>query len=96
MALTPWEKFQEKRKSKRKERKRVNKQQKSLLRGEDGEDDLYAPTTKKTSGKSTDHAAKPSTKEELDLLLAGDDDEEAAKDYHMRDLVRIEKNKSKN
>lgn len=93
--LTPWEKFQEKRKSKRKERKRVNKQQKSLLRGEDGEDDPFAPTTKKTSGKSTDHAAKPSTKEELDLLLAGDDDEEAAKDYHMRDLVRIEKNKSK-
>jgi len=93
--LTPWEKFQEKRKVKRKERKRLNKQQKSLLRGEDGEDDPFAPTTRKTNGKHSDNTSKPSTKEELDLLLAGDDDEEAAKDYHMRDLVRIEKNKSK-
>jgi len=89
--LTPWEKFQDKRKEKRKERKRLNKQQKSSFRGEDGEADPFASTSKRTNAVKT----KPSTKEELDLLLAGDNDEEAAKDFHMRDLVRIEKNKSK-
>ena len=38
---------------------------------------------------------KPSTKEELELLIAGDKDEETAKDFHMRDLVSIDNNKLK-
>lgn len=86
--LTPWEKYLEKRKEKRKEKKRQKKQQKVNFRGENGVDP-FAVSTKKTQTK------KASTKEELDLLLAGDEDEEAAKDFHMRDIVRIEKNKSK-
>jgi hypothetical protein len=86
--LTPWEKYLEKRKEKRKEKKRQKKQQKVNFRGENGVDP-FAVSTKKTQRK------KASTKEELDLLLAGDEDEEAAKDFHMRDIVRIEKNKSK-
>eukprot|EP00814_Leptocylindrus_danicus_P006457 CAMPEP_0116034256 /NCGR_PEP_ID=MMETSP0321-20121206/19492_1 /TAXON_ID=163516 /ORGANISM="Leptocylindrus danicus var. danicus, Strain B650" /LENGTH=793 /DNA_ID=CAMNT_0003510519 /DNA_START=12 /DNA_END=2389 /DNA_ORIENTATION=- len=38
---------------------------------------------------------KASTKEELDLLLAGDSGEEAAKDFDIRGIMRIEKNKGK-
>lgn len=37
----------------------------------------------------------PSTKEELELLIAGDNDEEAAKDFDIRGLVRMEKNAGK-
>ena len=62
---------------------------------ESDEDDNVAVSAKKSNGKSNENKPKPSTKEELDLLLAGDNVEEAARDFHMRDLVRIEKNKSK-
>ena len=102
--LTPWEKYQEKRKEKRKEKKRLKKMDKSDVRGEDSDgDDPFSPdgisSLKKSKTKSKKHdkkkKKKPSTKEELELLIAGDEDEETAKDFHMRDLVRIDKNKSK-
>lgn len=66
-------------------------------RGEGDDDDPFELDTaaKTRKNKSRDQKNKPSSKEELDLLLAGDHDEETAKDFHMRDLVRIEKNKSK-
>merc|ERR1712070_887627 len=38
---------------------------------------------------------RPSTKEELDLLLAGENDE-ATRDYDIRGLMRIDKNKDEN
>jgi hypothetical protein len=37
----------------------------------------------------------PSTKAELELILAGDNDEEATKDYNMRGIIRMDKNKGK-
>ncbi|KAL7464513.1 hypothetical protein ACHAXS_004847 [Conticribra weissflogii] len=37
----------------------------------------------------------PSTKEELELLIDGDDDEENEKDYDMRGLAKLEKNANK-
>lgn len=94
---TPWEKYQNRRKEKRKEKKRIKKIEKAQFRGEGDDDDPFElDTAAKTSkNKSRDQKNKPSSKEELDLLLAGDHDEETAKDFHMRDLVRIEKNKSK-
>jgi len=48
------------------------------------EDDSMEPETR-----------EPSSKEELELLLAGDNDIEAEKDYDMRGLLRIEKNAGK-
>ena len=95
---SPWEKYQDRRKEKLKEKKRLKKLQKAEFRGEGDEDDpfsLHASAKKSKSKKSQDKKKKASSKEELDLLLAGDNDEEAAKDFHMRDIVRIEKNKSK-
>lgn len=89
--LTPFEKYQLKRKEKRKERKRQAKLNGDLMRGKDihdgGRDQFQKQ--RKDAGKN------PSSVEELDLLLAGDNEEEDAKDFHMRDLVRIEKNKNK-
>lgn len=37
----------------------------------------------------------PSTKAELELLLAGDNEEEETKDYDMRGIIRMDKNKDK-
>ena len=118
--LTPFEKYQLKRKEKRKERKRLAKRDEDLMRGkeilddDDGDDDDDDKMQKQ--GKGT--GKNPSSVEELDLLLAGDNgknvsscysksylcinsncllfvEEEDAKDFHMRDIVRIEKNKNK-
>ncbi len=82
--LTPWEKYQLKRKEKRKEKKRRAKEAKLKFQGkipdneEDSEaiDDVAAiddlKPGKKKQNKATQRRA-PSSKEELDLLLAGDD-----------------------
>jgi len=111
--LSPWEKYQLKRKEKRKEHKRATRESKNRLkRGEHfTRDDMYENTTTgDSSGKSKrktkeaghpneneleENTRTPSSKEELDLLLAGDNDEEDAKDFHMRSIRRIEKNKDK-
>jgi len=74
-----------------------------------GGDDFFAEESggkieKETSSLRSDHLEfsfepikknKASTKEELDLLLAGDSGEEAAKDFDIRGIMRIEKNKGK-
>mmetsp|Transcript_27465 Transcript_27465/g.40575 ORF Transcript_27465/g.40575 Transcript_27465/m.40575 type:complete len:828 (-) Transcript_27465:75-2558(-) len=89
--LTPWEQYRAKRKDKWKAKKRAQKEEKAAVK-----DAEIGMITKKTSKKSREEENRaPSTKEELNLLLAGDNDEETAKDFHMRDLVRMEKNKSK-
>ena len=82
--LTPWEKYQLKRKEKRKERKRRAKESKLRFQGkipDDQEDsdaskDEVAVDDFKTGKKKQNKAIQsrePSSKEELDLLLAGDD-----------------------
>jgi len=94
--MTPWEKYQQKRKEKRKEKKLLKKKQQSMYKGDQTRDDESTEELSKTEQDENLHIhPKPSTIEELDLLLAGDRDEEAAKDFHMRDVIRIEKNKSK-
>ena len=114
--LTPWEKYQLKKKEKRKDRKQRAKESKMQFQGKIPIEESNDEKEKKKSENVTSNA--PSSKEELDLLLAGDNgkfvvflsrlinidfyslfnstkDEEEAKDFHMRDLMRIDKNKSK-
>jgi hypothetical protein len=93
--MTPWEKYQQKRKEKRKEKKMLKKQQQSLHRDQNVEDESVRETSRAEQDENSLNQPKPSTIEELDLLLAGDRDEEAAKDFHMRDVIRIEKNRAK-
>mmetsp|Transcript_25849 Transcript_25849/g.30466 ORF Transcript_25849/g.30466 Transcript_25849/m.30466 type:complete len:277 (+) Transcript_25849:883-1713(+) len=110
--LTPWEKYQLKRKEKRKEHKKATRESKNRLkRGEHfTRDDMYENDAGDSSSKSKrktkeagnqnedeieESTRTPSSKEELDLLLAGDNDEEDARDFHMRSIRRIEKNKDK-
>jgi len=54
-----------------------------------GSDDAYHNEEEEESAK-----VNPS-KEELELLLAGDNDEEVARDFDMRGIHRLEKNKNK-
>ena len=134
--LTPWEKYQLKRKEKRKERRKTQRARRKDKLGqeasdddgmygvdeefgvpesdsEDGDkgrsdedfflDDEAVPSKKsnKTSNELGQHIStegderRPSTKEELELLIAGDDDEEAERDFDMRGIARMEKNKGK-
>lgn len=87
--LTPWEKHQLKRKEKRKERKRAAKDAK--MRAKMGLDQ----DSRDESDDQNLGSDRPSSKEELDLLLAGDGDEEDERDFNMRDLLKVEKNKNK-
>jgi hypothetical protein len=99
--LTPWEKYQEKRKQKRREkhaairakRKEVNEVRKGIVDSTVVEDEFFIDNDgeKALNGVSASEMIKD---EELELLVAGDDDEEV-KDYDMRGLERIEKNKNK-
>ncbi len=73
--LTPWEKYQQKRKEKRKIKKKQAQEAKLRGKGEitrdafdDNDSELDEPVPQ-APGKET---SRPSTKEELDLLLAGD------------------------
>ena len=118
--LTPWEKYQLKRKEKRRERRQaIRAKRKDKLRGDDsddggsdeeageedgfflGDDDHVGRKKKTTKGKKTKHGRgeddrrAPSTKEELELLIAGDNDEEAERDFDMRGIARKEKLKGK-
>lgn len=120
--LTPWEKYQLKRKEKRRERRQaVRAKRKDKLRGDDSNDDESDDESgeedgfflgnedntgmkkkgKKKSNSNMKHVREedgrraPSTKEELELLIAGDNDEEAERDFDMRGIARKEKLKGK-
>lgn len=80
--LTPWQKYLEKRKEKRRERRQVSRAQRK--------DVDFKPDN---GGEVNVDAAK--SKPELDLLFAGDDTEQESKGFNMRELVRSERNKSK-
>lgn len=64
--LTPWEKYQLKKKEKRKERKKQAKESKNLAQGKTKYNSINENRDEKVTNSG------PSTKEELDLLLAGD------------------------
>eukprot|EP00529_Nitzschia_sp_RCC80_P004066 CAMPEP_0113510156 /NCGR_PEP_ID=MMETSP0014_2-20120614/37975_1 /TAXON_ID=2857 /ORGANISM="Nitzschia sp." /LENGTH=949 /DNA_ID=CAMNT_0000406067 /DNA_START=2479 /DNA_END=5325 /DNA_ORIENTATION=+ /assembly_acc=CAM_ASM_000159 len=106
--LTPWQKYQEKRKQKRRERRQASR---GNRRGDLDNDsspvghDLNRKKTNKTNrGNSFDHdeesvedpkLKEKRTKEQLELLLAGDHNEELARDFNIRGIQRLEKNKDK-
>mmetsp|Transcript_21949 Transcript_21949/g.25374 ORF Transcript_21949/g.25374 Transcript_21949/m.25374 type:complete len:187 (+) Transcript_21949:1962-2522(+) len=62
----------------------------------DSDDEIdNAKSSSKKRVSNNNVTRKGASEAELDLLLAGDKDEEATKDFSMRDLIRIDKNKSK-
>jgi len=75
--LTPWEKYQMKRKEKRKEKKSQSKELREAFKNETrGSGSSAHPESKvkrRVDAASSTSAAEPSSKGELDLLLAGDD-----------------------
>eukprot|EP00522_Entomoneis_paludosa_P018783 CAMPEP_0172440130 /NCGR_PEP_ID=MMETSP1065-20121228/878_1 /TAXON_ID=265537 /ORGANISM="Amphiprora paludosa, Strain CCMP125" /LENGTH=868 /DNA_ID=CAMNT_0013188913 /DNA_START=98 /DNA_END=2705 /DNA_ORIENTATION=- len=106
--LTPWEKFQQKRKEKRQERKEDAREKREEInrarRGGKSKDhkessDSFFLEDSNDKSTSTDAPAKYTKKtigkEELELLVAGDDRDESARDYDMRGLQRMDKNKDK-
>jgi hypothetical protein len=98
--LTPWEKYLEKKKEKRREKRQGAREKRkeinSLRRGGDGKssevetDPFFASSF---DDKDDVTSSVPPTQDELELLVAGDDDLD--KDYDIRGLQRIEKNKDK-
>jgi len=106
--LTPWQKYQEKRKEKRRERKQSTKKKKNADESEEdsdgGGDDFFTDDAKPSRKKKEARGAKGKTDEvfdqeksrkELELLLAGENEEEQARDYDIRGIQRMEKNKDK-
>ena len=97
--LTPWEKYQMKRKEKKKDRKRVAKELKEKMRQEVPNRNTRTPKAQIDSDSGTSDvdnttSKAPSTKEELALLLTGDEDEDM-KNYDMIGLMRMDKNMNK-
>jgi hypothetical protein len=108
--LTPWEKYQEKRKEKKRlkrgemraKRKEVNNIRKGVKETDrparkSKQDDFFVDSDADSSNEEQDQlvSSKEKSKEELELLVAGADGDEEAKDYDMRGLQRIDKNKDK-
>lgn len=105
--LTPWEKYKEKRKQKKREkrqaarekRKQVNERRKndsnSTESDRDDDDDDFFVGQEGTELEENDSAFKHQSKEELELLIAGDEEKDDERDYNMRGLERVEKNKDK-
>ena len=103
--LTPWEKYQEKRKQKRREKRQAAREKRKEIneirrgggretsaRQKQEEDDFFVDDD---SGLEKKAATKKQTAEELELLLAGDEKEDKSRDFDMRELQRLEKNKNK-
>jgi len=85
-ALTPWEKYQEKRKQKRRERRQAARRLRK---------DQITTNVEALDEDSGDAKMLKQSKEDLELLIAGDDRDEEARDFDMRGLQRLEQNKDK-
>jgi hypothetical protein len=104
-ALTPWEKYQEKRKEKKRakrqeakdKRNEINQNRKSGSKDRKDDDEFFMGSDNEKEDDRAQGGTKDArrAKQELELLVAGDDNEEEARDYDMRGLQRIEKNKDK-
>ena len=104
--LTPWEKYQEKRNQKRRDkrhavrekRKEVNETRKGKSHRakapEKSNDDFFLAGEPRMDDRS-DRLSAPQSKEELALLVAGADNEVEGRNFDMRGLERLEKNKDK-
>jgi len=118
--LTPWEKYQVKRKQKRRERRQAARRQrtdseknnevtsaKSLAESDDFFLDRGTGSKARDAGKKKTRkhvsvgeenslrSRTPSGKDELALLVAGEEDDEDLKDYNMHGLRKIDKLKDK-
>ena len=106
--LTPWQKYQEKRKQKRRERRQASRGNKRGDLDNDSSavdhDSSRKKSNKEYRGNSFDHddesidepkSKEKRSKEQLELLLAGDHNEELARDFNIRGIQRLEKNKDK-
>ena len=121
--LTPWQKYQEKRKQKRKELRRAarglktqdeydsdsgGRKRESKKGDKKDSDDFFEQSG--SEGEESDNnfdasnqiqederkiSSQEKAREELELLLAGEHDEEKARDYDIRGIQRMEKNKGK-
>lgn len=100
--LTPWEKYQEKRKLKKREkrkesrekRKEINEIRKGEKPRKEKSGDSFFMEAKESEGIDNDFLPSQS-KGELELLVAGENDVGEDRDYDMRGLQRLEKNKDK-
>ena len=103
---SPWEKYQQKRKDKRREKRQATRRKRSDVVKEQSKPRQKGPKGDAffMGGSDSDNddddendygTNEKQSKEELELLLAGDNDEEAARDFDMRGIQRIEKNKDK-
>ena len=100
--LTPWQKYQEKRKQKRKERRQAAREKRdvpqSSTSGENGSrDDFFLNGENITTDEKRGNRAKSNeaVQKELELLFTGEDAEEQMRDYDIRGIQRMEKNKDK-
>ena len=96
--LTPWEKYKEKRKQKQRERREAAREKKTEIK------ESHRSVNKPASGggdsffdsdDKVEEQRPTLSKAELELLVAGDGDDDEHKDYNMKDLERLEKNKGK-
>jgi hypothetical protein len=106
---TPWEKYQEKRKQKRKERKLAARGRNKREDSDESDDNSHDPRGKsgknrekrddffmdKCESDEKDHVSHEKARQELELLLAGEHEEEQNRDYDIRGIQRVEKNKGK-
>ena len=101
--LTPWEKYQEKRREKRREKRQAARAKKKEVQDMRSVAKTNTSKPEKDSffldgGDSEDDGDEKPTKlskEELELLVAGDDDDEQKRDYDMREIERLDKHKEK-
>jgi hypothetical protein len=96
--LTPWEKYKEKRKQKQSERRQAAREKKAELKESHRAVNKFASRGGDRFFELDDKAEeqRPTlSKAELELLVAGDGDDDEHKDYNMKDLERLERNKGK-
>lgn len=101
--LTPWEKYKEKRKQKRREKRQAAKDKKKEInrarsRSKTQEKDklfLHSDDSADDESDKGEIQIDGAREKELELLVTGDDGEDEARNYDMRELERMEKNKSK-
>lgn len=90
--ITAWDKYLEKRKQKRREKRadvREKRKEVSIARKNGG-----VSQQKDRDNEDNDTISKP-TDEELGLIVVGDDSGDETRDFNMRRLERLEKNKQK-
>jgi len=113
--LTPWEKYQEKRKQKRKDRRQASRGNKDgstkdskngntrvkdkddffANSDESDNDEKFQPELNKKEMNNKNSSKEDKAKAELELLYAGEHEDEEARDYDIRGIQRMEKNKGK-